>query len=96
MIHRHIARRVIDLRHPTGDRIRLLLSVNEPDYRPDLLDIPQTDGQLESDMYRFFMRAHDAWRNWHRQFDGLYYLRESSALDTAQIKSAIFISILIS
>lgn len=74
LIDRHLARRVIDLRRPAGDKIRLLLAVNEPDYRGDLLDIPQTDGQLEQDLYRFYMRAHDAWRRWHEQFNLLYYV----------------------
>ena len=53
LIYRHIGRRVIDLRHQTKDKIRLLLAINEPDYRPDLLDIPQTDATLEHDIYRF-------------------------------------------
>lgn len=77
LINRHIARRVIDLRHPAGEKIRLLLSVNEPDYRHDLLDIPQTDAKLEEDTYRFFMRAHDAWYKWHEQFYRLYYVTPS-------------------
>ncbi|MCB1850721.1 MAG: hypothetical protein KDI83_08055 [Gammaproteobacteria bacterium] len=79
LINRHIARRVIDLRQPAGDRIRLLLAVNEPDYRPDLLDIPQTDARLESDLYRFYMRAYEAWRKWHQQFDLLYFVEPSDA-----------------
>ena len=78
LIQRHLARRVIDLRHPAGDRIRLLLAVDEPDYRHDLLDLPQTDGRLEADTYRLFMRAHDAWRRWREQFDLLYYIEPSN------------------
>lgn len=78
LLHRDIARRVIDLRQPAGDRIRLLLAVNEPDYRPDLLDIPPTDTTLEADIYRFYRRAHDSWRRWHEQFNALYYLGPSA------------------
>ena len=77
LVSRHIARRVIDLRQPAGDRIRLLLAVNEPDYRHDLLDIPPTDARLEADIYRFYMRAYEAWRKWHQQFDLLYHLEPS-------------------
>lgn len=78
LIQRHLPRRAIDLRQPSGDQIRLLLAVNEPDYRPDLLDIPPTDAQLEADIYRFFMRAYEAWRRWRMQFDVLYYVEPSN------------------
>ena len=78
LIQRHIARRVIDLRQPAGDRIRLLLAVNETDYRHDLLDIPPTDARLEADIYRFYMRAYEAWLKWHRQFDLLYFVEPSN------------------
>jgi len=86
LIQRHLPRRVIDLRQPAGDKIRLLLAVNEPDYRTDLLDIPPTDAQLESDIYRFFMRAYNAWFKWRTQFDVLYYHSESTVLDAEQIR----------
>jgi hypothetical protein len=86
LIQRHLPRRVIDLRQPAGDKIRLLLAVNEPDYRTDLLDIPPTDAQLESDIYRFFMRAYKAWFKWRTQFDVLYYHGESTVLDAEQIR----------
>lgn len=80
LIQRDLARRVIDLRQPAGDKIRLLLAVNEPDYRPDLLDIPPTDAQLEQDIFRFYMRAYEAWRQWHIQFNRLYYVEPSDEL----------------
>jgi len=86
LIQRHLPRRVIDLRQPAGDKIRLLLAVNEPDYRTDLLDIPPTDAKLESDIYRFFMRAYKAWFKWRTQFDVLYYHSESTVLDAEQIR----------
>ena len=78
LIQRHIARRVIDLRQPAGDRIRLLLAVDETDYRHDLLDIPPTDARLEADIYRFYMRAYGAWLRWHKQFDLLYFVEPSN------------------
>ncbi len=77
LIQRHLPRRVIDLRQPAGDRIRLLLALNRADYRPDLLDIPPTDTRLEADIYRFYMRAYDAWHHWRQQFDRLYYVEPS-------------------
>jgi hypothetical protein len=87
LLERHVARRVIDLNHPAGDQIRLLLAVNEPNYQPDLLDIPQTDADLERDIYRYFMRIHDAWLKWHQQFDLLYGLSANAKLSAAQIKA---------
>lgn len=78
LLNRHIARRVIDLRQPAGDKIRLLLAVNEPDYRADLLDIPATDAVLQSDIFRFYQRAYDAWRKWREQFDVLYFVEPSN------------------
>ena len=80
LINRHIARRVIDLRQPAGDKIRLLLAVNEPDYRADLLDIPPIDAVLANDIFRFYMRAYEAWRKWRQQFDALYYVEPSNSV----------------
>jgi len=87
LIERHMARRVVDLRQPVGDRIRLLLAVNEPQYRRDLLDFPQTDAQLESDLFRYFMRGHERWRAWLQQFNHLYFLREEVNLDADEISA---------
>jgi hypothetical protein len=78
LIHKHLARRVIDLRRPAGDKLRLLLAVDEPDYHAKLLDIPAPDARLEQDLFRFHMRAHEAWRTWHQQFDRLYYIEPSN------------------
>jgi hypothetical protein len=77
LLNRHIARRVIDLRQPAGDKIRLLVALKHSDYQPDILDIPPTDSQLEADIYRFYMRAYNAWRRWREQFDKLYYVEPS-------------------
>jgi len=74
LIDRHLPRPVIDLRRPTGVRLRLLLAVNERDYRPDLLDIPAIDRRLVDDLYRYHMRAHDIWLQWRGAYDLLYYL----------------------
>ncbi|VUD63004.1 hypothetical protein TDB9533_03155 [Thalassocella blandensis] len=78
LIRRHLPRRVIDLRHAEGDRIRLLLAIDESQYRSNLLDIPPIDGKLASDTYRFYMRAYNAWRKWRIQFNELYYVLPST------------------
>lgn len=87
LLERHLARRVVDLRRPAGDHLRLLLAVNEPDYRPDLLDFPQADAVLESDLFRYFMRAHECWRSWKVQFLKLYHLLEGVNLSESQMRT---------
>lgn len=87
IIERHLPRRVVDLRQAAGDRLRLLLAVNEPDYKPTLLDYPATDSQLHSDIYFYFQRAHQVWQQWLRQFNYLYFLREEDVLDAAQLRA---------
>ncbi len=87
LLEHNLPRRVVDLRQAVGDRLRLLLAVNEPDYKPDLLDIPQTDAQLISDLFRFFARAYDMWATWKRQFNYLYNLRPETLLDGVTLKS---------
>lgn len=84
LIERHLARRVMDLRRPMGDRLRLLLAVNEPDYRPDLLDFPRIDALLVRDLYRYHIRAHEAWREWRQAFDRLYYLLTDDLITVAE------------
>ncbi|MDJ0621414.1 MAG: hypothetical protein QNJ17_00530 [Desulfocapsaceae bacterium] len=95
LIDRHLPRKVIDLRTPAADKIRLLLALDSRDYRPDLLDIPPTDSKLESDIYRFYMRAYDSWLHWREQFDLLYYLKPSNEeplttpVDLVEIEHAV-------
>ncbi|HWV14425.1 MAG TPA: hypothetical protein VN030_03255 [Cellvibrio sp.] len=87
LIDHHLPRRVVDLRQAVGDRLRLLLAVNEPDYKSTLLDIPQTDSQLISDLFRYFSRAYDQWAAWKNQFFYLYNVKDGEVLDGATVKS---------
>lgn len=89
LLDQHLGRRLVDLRQPMGERLRLLLAVNEPDYKPDLLDVPQVDFKLKQDLFRYFMRAYDIWAEWRRQFDVLYHLPAyaQADLDAAAIKA---------
>lgn len=88
LLTRHLPRRVVDLQRSAGDHLRLLLAVNEPDYRHDLLDIPQTDATLEDDLYRYHQRAHNAWNQWKQQFDHLYYIEPSNEAPLADVALA--------
>ncbi|TQV71508.1 hypothetical protein FLL45_20365 [Aliikangiella marina] len=86
MVERHLPRRVIDLRVPANDRIRLLLAVDEKDYKDDLLDYPQTDKQLESDMYKYFKRAYLVWSEWITKYNQLYFVVDDDVLEPEDLK----------
>jgi len=49
------------------------------------LDIPQVDTHLTSELFRYFVRAYDNWREWRQQFDTLYYHGEGDVLSPEQI-----------
>ena len=87
LIERELPRRVLDLRRPAGDRIRLLLAVNEPDYRPDLLDFPAIDAVLVQDLYRTHLRAYQAWRDWRIGFDALYAVQAAALLTPSEVRA---------
>jgi hypothetical protein len=78
VIQRHYARLPLTLNQPSGDKLRLLIALGPKDYAPDVLDIPQTDSQLEQDLFRFFIRSHQSWLSWKKQFNRLYYMDPSS------------------
>jgi hypothetical protein len=84
LIHRHLPAPPVDLNQPKGERLRLLLALNPEDYRPDLLDIPPTDQRLEADLFRYQMRAHEAWMNWKHQFYTLYQIVPSHEPSVAE------------
>lgn len=85
LIKRHLPRTVVDLRQPAGDHIRLMVAVNEPDYSSILLNYPQTDAELHNDVFRYFMRAYNIWRDWIDQFNQLYFLTEEDVLSEGEI-----------
>lgn len=87
LIERHLPRRPVSLAGATGERLRLLLAVNEPDYRPDLLDFPEIDTALTSDLYRYYIRAYQAWVDWRREFDGLYGLLGTDLMTPDQVRA---------
>lgn len=78
LVFRHLPRRVIDLTQPAGDRIRLLLAMKRSVYKPDLLDIPGLDKQLETDLYRYCQKAYMRWYDWKEVFYSLYYIAPKS------------------
>lgn len=72
VVARELPRGWVDLAHPRGDRIRLLLAVDDPNYRPNLLDLPRPDAQLESEILERGKTAIQAWNEWKKQWLALY------------------------
>lgn len=72
VVERELSRGSVDLVHGLGERIRLLLAIPDLDYRPDLLDLPQRDTQLEDQLFQREMAAVDAWSAWYQQWQRLY------------------------
>ena len=80
---REISRGVIDLQQ-AGQSLRLLLAVRDEDYRTDLLDRPNTNDQIEDDVYLYHKRSHIAWMEWRQQFDSLYHWTSDDLLTNEQ------------
>lgn len=87
LIKRHLPRTVVDLRQAAGDHLRLMVAVNEPEYSSTLLNYPQTDAELHDDIYRYFMRTHNIWREWMQKFNHLYFLSEEDVLSEGELKA---------
>jgi hypothetical protein len=83
MIETEMARGPVDLVHDLQDRIRLLLAIPDPDYRPDLLTLPVRDTALEVELYDQHRAAHLALMDWTRRWLALY-----QGLGSTQLKSA--------
>ncbi len=54
-----------------GERVRLCLAVNDRDFRGDLLDLPQADGEVLEALYRQYLTANRAWVAWRAAQDAL-------------------------
>jgi hypothetical protein len=87
LIERHLPRRPIALASAAGERLRLLLAVNEPDYRPDLLDFPETDARLAADLHRYHTRGYQAWLDWRLEHDRLYGLLGTELLTADEVRA---------
>ncbi len=85
IMEREISRGVIDLHQPSQS-LRLLLAVKDEDYRADLLDRPDTNDQIEDDVYHYHQRTHNAWISWQTQFNHLYHWLSNSPLSEEQKK----------
>jgi len=73
MVARELPRGTVDLVSGRGDRVRLTLAVADPDYRPNLMDLPQPDLKLEQDLFARSQAAIDAWQAWKAQWLRLFH-----------------------
>lgn len=89
LIERELPRRSIDLERIQGDRIRLLLAINDRDYRPDLFDLPFPDRSLEKELYRYGRKAFDSWGQWLLQYERLFHGLTADDL-TSEVGSRLF------
>jgi len=84
VIDRELPRGVVDLVHVQGDRVRVMVAIEDRDYRPDLMDLPDVDHEL---MDELFLRAQEAiqaeldWALAHRE---LYQDLDRGLLDDEQ------------
>ena len=72
VVARELPRGWVDLAQGRGDRVRLLLAVDDPDYRPNLLDLPRPEEALESELLERSKTAIQAWNDWKSQWLALY------------------------
>lgn len=68
-----LGRGTVNLVHGLGERIRLLLAVDDIDYRADLFDLPQRDTRLEDELFVRAQAARSAYRAWTRQWEVLFH-----------------------
>lgn len=72
VVARELPRGWVDLAYGRGDRIRLLVAVDDPDYRPGLMDLPRPDLALESELLQRSQAAIQAWQAWKAQWLALF------------------------
>ncbi|MEM1266775.1 MAG: hypothetical protein AAGI50_12250 [Pseudomonadota bacterium] len=80
-LEREMARGVVDLVHTQNDRIRVLVAVPDQRFRPDLMDLPETDAILDAGVYTRAQAARAAWQSWADLYDQLFGDLDETALN---------------
>jgi hypothetical protein len=83
-VARELPRGVVDLIHGHRERIRVLVAIDDPDYRPDLLNLPETDLDLVAELDRRGQSAASAYLAWRVQWQTLYESLDGDGLSEAQ------------
>jgi len=90
VIQRELPRGTIDLVHGLNDRMRLLLAIDDQQYRHDLMDLPQRDIKLEEEFYQRRQQAQQAWYAWMAQWLLLY--ESLTAAELEELKAPIAVT----
>jgi len=81
VIRRELPRGVIDLNHHEGDRLRLMVAVEDSDYRADLMDLAEVDHALIDELYERAQSAMQAELDWAYANRALYADLDEQATD---------------
>lgn len=73
-LQRALPHGAINLMPGSRDRLRLLLAVDEQDYKPDLLDLPEMDTRLDDDITFYATRSYNSYYQWEESYDKLFHL----------------------
>lgn len=82
-VRRELTRGTIDLVHGQGDRLRVMVAVEDRDYRPELMDLPEIDFDLTDELYRRGQEAIEAEHTWALAHRELYQNLDRGLLDAA-------------
>jgi hypothetical protein len=80
-VRRELTRGAIDLVHGQGDRLRIMVAVEDRDYRHDLLDLPEVDHDLADELFRRGQQAIEAEHTWALAHRELYQNLDRGLLD---------------
>lgn len=89
VVARELPRGCVDLAQGRSDRMRLLLAVDDPDYRPNLMDQPQPDAALEAELLARGNAAIAAWNAWKAQWLMLYHVKPNGTDATNAATTAL-------
>lgn len=85
VIHRELPRGALDLVHYQGDRLRIMVAVEDRDYRPDLMDLPEVDLDLIDDLFERAQNAIETEHDWATAHRELYNNLDSGLVVDGEI-----------
>ena len=71
-LRREMNRGPLDLVHGLGERLRIMVAIPDADFRPDLLDLPDIDHDLITELQQRGDSAYQAYLSWRYLYDSLY------------------------
>jgi len=71
-LRREMNRGPLDLVHGLGERLRIMAAIPDATFRPDLLDLPDIDHELITELQQRGDSAYQAYLSWQYLYDNLY------------------------